>query len=61
AFGGGHPRSIDELIKGIEVCRRYNAPVLMRGAGTSMSGQTVNTAVVFDGTVNLRDFVGVDG
>ena len=54
------PRSIDELIKGIEVCRRYNAPVLMRGAGTSMSGQTVNTAVVFDVSAHCSSILDLD-
>ncbi len=42
------PRTLDDFVKGIEVCRRHNAPVLMRGGGTSMCGQTVNIAVVFD-------------
>jgi FAD/FMN-containing dehydrogenase/Fe-S oxidoreductase len=54
------PRSIDELIKGIEVCRRHNAPVLMRGAGTSMSGQTVNTAVVFDVSAHCSSILDLD-
>jgi FAD/FMN-containing dehydrogenase/Fe-S oxidoreductase len=54
------PTSIDELIKGIEVCRRHNAPVLMRGAGTSMSGQTVNTAVVFDVSAHCSSILDLD-
>ena len=42
------PRNTEEFVKGIEICHRNKAPVLMRGAGTSMNGQTVNNAVVFD-------------
>lgn len=42
------PRSIDEFVRGVEICRRHGAPVLTRGAGTSMNGQCVNVAVVFD-------------
>lgn len=42
------PRSIEDFAKGIEICRRHHAPVLLRGGGTSMCGQTVNVAVVFD-------------
>lgn len=42
------PKNTEEFIKGIEICHRNKAPVLMRGAGTSMNGQTVNNAVVFD-------------
>ena len=42
------PKSIDDFIDGVAICRRHGAPVLMRGGGTSMNGQTVNVAVVFD-------------
>jgi FAD/FMN-containing dehydrogenase/Fe-S oxidoreductase len=42
------PRSMEDFVAGIEICRRHGAPVLMRGGGTSMNGQTVNVAVVFD-------------
>lgn len=42
------PRNTEEFIKGIEICYRHQAPVLMRGGGTSMNGQTVNHAVIFD-------------
>ncbi|WP_459570580.1 FAD-binding and (Fe-S)-binding domain-containing protein [Cupriavidus sp. 8B] len=42
------PESIDELVLGVEICRRHGAPVLTRGGGTSMNGQCVNVAVVFD-------------
>lgn len=42
------PRSIEDFIAGVEICHRHGAPVLMRGGGTSMNGQTVNVAVVFD-------------
>lgn len=54
------PKSIDALIKGIEVCQRHRAPVLMRGAGTSMSGQTVNTAVVFDVSAHCASIIDLD-
>jgi len=54
------PRSINELINGIEICRRHHAPVLMRGAGTSMSGQTVNTAVVFDISAHCTSIIELD-
>ena len=42
------PQSLDELIQGVAICHDHRAPLLVRGAGTSMSGQTVNNAVVFD-------------
>ena len=42
------PRHEDDVIKAMEVCHLYNAPILSRGAGTSIAGQCVNVAVVFD-------------
>ena len=42
------PASMDAFVAGIGICRRHAAPVLVRGGGTSMNGQTVNHAVVFD-------------
>lgn len=42
------PRDEDDVVAALEVCRRYNAPILGRGAGTSIAGQCVNVAVVFD-------------
>ena len=42
------PRDVDDAIAAIEVCHRHEAPVLPRGAGTSLVGQCTNTAVVLD-------------
>src|SRR3546814_14415357 len=42
------PRSMEDFIAGVKICRQHEAPILIRGGGTSMSGQTVNVAVVFD-------------
>src|SRR5689334_9153546 len=42
------PRNAEDVAYGLEVCRRYGAPVVGRGGGTGIPGQTVNAAVVFD-------------
>src|SRR5262249_19876912 len=39
------PRDADDVIAAVAVCRRYGAPVLSRGAGTSLAGQSCNVAV----------------
>ncbi len=44
----------------MRVCREHGAPVLARGAGTSLAGQACNAAVVFDCTKHLRGIVSVD-
>lgn len=54
------PGSIDELIAAVAICRRHDVPILSRGGGTSMSGQTVNVAVVFDLSKSCNGIVDVD-
>src|SRR5262249_19166599 len=42
------PITAEDVIFGLQVCRRFGVPVVGRGGGTGIPGQTVNTAVVFD-------------
>ncbi|HEY2382780.1 MAG TPA: FAD-linked oxidase C-terminal domain-containing protein [Terriglobia bacterium] len=44
------PKSAGDIVAAVEVCRKYRAPVLSRGGGTSLTGSTVNIAVVIDTT-----------
>ena len=42
------PRDDNDVLAAVELCRKYEAPVLSRGAGTSLAGQSCNVAVVLD-------------
>ncbi|MGI8905415.1 MAG: FAD-binding and (Fe-S)-binding domain-containing protein [Candidatus Sumerlaeaceae bacterium] len=42
------PRTTDDVIKTVQICRKHNAPLMGRGAGTSLAGQCCNVAVVID-------------
>src|SRR5436305_2370682 len=42
------PRNAEDVIAAIAACRRHGAPIVARGGGTGIPGQTVNHAVVFD-------------
>ena len=42
------PKTLDDVVAAHRVCHRFGAPVLNRGGGTSLSGETVNYAVVID-------------
>jgi FAD/FMN-containing dehydrogenase/Fe-S oxidoreductase len=42
------PRHKADVMAVIDVCRRFRAPVLSRGGGTSLAGQCCNVAVVMD-------------
>jgi FAD/FMN-containing dehydrogenase/Fe-S oxidoreductase len=54
------PRSVEDMLKTLEVCRKHDAPVLARGAGTSLCGQTCNVAVVIDTSKYLNRVLSVD-
>ena len=42
------PENINDIVSVIEICRKYKIPVLPRGAGSSLSGNSVAEAVVLD-------------
>ncbi len=42
------PRGADDVEATLAACRKYGAPVLPRGGGTSISGNSCNLAVVID-------------
>jgi FAD/FMN-containing dehydrogenase/Fe-S oxidoreductase len=42
------PKTIDDVISTVAICRQYGVPILSRGGGTSLAGQTCSVAVVID-------------
>ncbi|HTM66171.1 MAG TPA: FAD-binding oxidoreductase, partial [Flavipsychrobacter sp.] len=42
------PKTEEDIIQTVAICKKYSAPVLMRGGGTSLAGQCCNVAVVMD-------------
>src|SRR5665213_4537477 len=42
------PKDADDVIAAIAVARQFGAPVVSRGGGTSLAGETCNAAVVID-------------
>lgn len=54
------PRTVEAGARAVEVCARFGAPVLSRGGGTSLAGQTTNTAVVIDWSKYCHALVAVD-
>jgi FAD/FMN-containing dehydrogenase/Fe-S oxidoreductase len=47
-IGAVIPKSIDDVEETVAACRARGVPILGRGCGTSLSGQTCNVAVVLD-------------
>ncbi|HEU5013316.1 MAG TPA: FAD-binding and (Fe-S)-binding domain-containing protein [Roseiflexaceae bacterium] len=54
------PRDKDDVIATVAACRRYGAPVLSRGGGTSLAGQCCNVAVVMDMSKYMHGVLEVD-
>jgi FAD/FMN-containing dehydrogenase len=42
------PRHAGDVVATVDIARRHQVPVLPRGGGTSLAGQTVGHAVVMD-------------
>ena len=47
------PKTLDDVVATHRVCARFRAPIVNRGGGTSLSGETVNYAVVIDNSKYL--------
>jgi FAD/FMN-containing dehydrogenase/Fe-S oxidoreductase len=54
------PVDTDDVEAAVSVCSTHGVPVLPRGAGTSIAGQAVNTAVVLDFTAHLNQVLELD-
>ncbi len=55
-----YPRSAADVAHVLRVAARRGLPVLPRGAGTSLAGQTLNHAVVLDFTPHMDRIVQID-
>jgi FAD/FMN-containing dehydrogenase/Fe-S oxidoreductase len=54
------PRDDEDVIATVAACRKYDAPVLARGSGTSLAGQCCNVAVVLDFTKYMNQILELD-
>jgi FAD/FMN-containing dehydrogenase/Fe-S oxidoreductase len=54
------PRDTGDVEAVLAACRRHGAPVLSRGAGTSLAGQCCNVAVVLDFSRHMHRLLDLD-
>ena len=54
------PRDDDGVIATISLARKYGAPILCRGGGTSLAGQCCNVAVILDMSKYMATILDVD-
>src|SRR5215472_5784192 len=51
------PRTVEDVIQTVALARKYGAPVLPRGGGTSLAGQSCNVAVIIDFSKYLNQII----
>ena len=54
------PRSVEDIVAALAVCRTFGVPILARGGGTAQNGQSVNVAVVIDCSKYLNRVLELD-
>ncbi len=54
------PRTADDIRAAVEIAARHGVPVLPRGGGTSLAGQTVGRALILDVSKYLNRILEVD-
>ncbi len=54
------PRSAAAIANTVELCRKFEAPIVMRGGGTSLAGQGCNFAVLIDCSKYLNRVIAID-
>src|SRR6516164_4396192 len=51
------PRTIEDVIQTVALARKHGAPLLPRGGGTSLAGQSCNVAVIIDFSKYLNQII----
>jgi FAD/FMN-containing dehydrogenase/Fe-S oxidoreductase len=54
------PKNDDDVTAIIDICNKSNTAILPRGGGTSLSGQTVNSAVVIDFSKYMNNVIEIN-
>jgi FAD/FMN-containing dehydrogenase/Fe-S oxidoreductase len=54
------PRDAEDVLATVALCREFGAPLLCRGAGTSLAGQCCNVAVVLDFSKYMARILEID-
>src|SRR5436190_1455931 len=54
------PNDADDIVAAVAACHAHGAPVLARGCGTALAGQSCNVAVVIDHSRHMRTIKQLD-
>ncbi|WP_328472519.1 FAD-binding protein [Actinoplanes sp. NBC_00393] len=59
-LGVAFPRHADDVAAAVEIAGRYGVPIVPRGAGTSLAGQTIGPGLVLDLSRHMRNILEID-
>ena len=54
------PRSLEQGVAVMRVCAKHGLPILPRGSGTALAGQSVNRAVIIDFSQHCRGILNIE-
>jgi FAD/FMN-containing dehydrogenase/Fe-S oxidoreductase len=54
------PKDAEDVERALAACRKFGAPIVSRGGGTSLAGETCNAAVVLDFSKYMNRIVAID-
>ncbi|HEX5273736.1 MAG TPA: FAD-binding and (Fe-S)-binding domain-containing protein [Candidatus Rubrimentiphilum sp.] len=54
------PKDEDDVVSAVAACRKHGAPIVNRGGGTSLAGETCNNAVVLDFSKYMNRVLEID-
>lgn len=54
------PQTVEDVVLAVDAVRQHQAPILLRGGGTSLAGQCCNEAVVIDTSRYLKRILEID-
>jgi len=54
------PRNVADVVEAVGICRRHGVPIVARGGGTAIAGQTINVAVVIDFSRYMNEIIEID-
>jgi FAD/FMN-containing dehydrogenase/Fe-S oxidoreductase len=55
-----YPASADDIVATVDLCRRYDVPIVARGGGTSTAGQAIGAGIVLDCSRHLNRVLSLD-
>ena len=59
-YGVVLPKSAEDVVATVRLCNQYDVPVTPRGGGTSLAGQTCNSAVIIDFSKYMHRILALD-